>query len=1164
MSNPLIQILDRTGKNKNVPLEKALEAEVSAPLDLAAVRAKLAQQNGRTYWRSLEELAGDDEFNGFLEREFPRQAPRDMAPLARRDFLKLMGASLALAGVSGCAFQPAEQIVGYVKAPEDMIPGVPQFYATAMTMGGYAIGLLAESNMGRPTKIEGNPSHPSSLGATDIFAQASILGLYDPGRSKALRKLRDNATWEDFTGAVQELATQLQGTGGAGFHLLTETITSPTLGNQIAQLKAAFPQMQWHQYEPNTRDGARAGTQQAFGVPTHLVYHFDRADRVLSLDSNFLGDEPGSVRYARDFTDRRRARQGTKNINRMYMVESTPTITGAMADHRLAVSGSAVQTIAQALAAKIGAPGVNAPEGLNQTQQKWVDACAADLKTAQGRAVVIAGGHQSAEVHVLAHAINSALGALNTTVTGHEPVEIAPVEAAPFQQAQSLQSLARAIQSGRAKVLLMLGGNPAFSAPADLKFGDVLEKAVLRKANPLVAIHLSTDDNETSVRSTWHIPETHYLESWGDARGHDGTVSIVQPLIQPLYPQARNAYEVLGAFQVPTAQGIVAQPNALQPQYNPDRSALEIVQGYWQNARGSGAGNTANNAATMGLDVTAGDSASAITAFQKQWQTWLHDGVVPNSASPQRTLTFTGNVAGLAAPKTGGMEVMFRPDPTIWDGRFLNNAWLQELPKPLIKTTWDNTVLLPFSMAEKLGVTDDDLVNVKVGDTFVQLPVTIAPGHPENSVTVHYGYGRTRAGVVGNGTGHDVMSLRSGQNMNWAPVEVTKAGGRFRVARTAHHNIIDNRTNKIDGLHDRELIQSATIEQFAADPKSVVGEEVTTALPVVGLIQQGKINTGLEHEAGGDGGVDAGEHEGAEKAPGFPSLYPQGRDSVLNDENIPYAWGMSIDTSTCVGCNACVIACQSENNSAVTGKSQVMMGREMHWLRIDTYYHGDVSNPDVYFQPVMCMHCEKAPCEPVCPVVATQHSPEGINEMVYNRCIGTRYCSNNCPYKVRRFNYLQYSEQNTPQIELMANPDVTVRARGVMEKCTYCIQRVQEAKIQAEKEDRTVRDGEIVTACQQSCPTNAIIFGDIRNEKSQVAQLKKQPHSYGMLTELNTYPRTTYLAKIHNPNPALKEAVEPDSEYLHPADFAGEGSEHAGSEHAGSEHAGAVHAGAEH
>ena len=1142
MSNPLIQILDRTGKNQNAPLEP----EVSKPLDLAAVRANLASKNGRAYWRSLEELAGDDEFNRFLEREFPRQAPRDMAPLARRDFLKLMGASLALAGVSGCAFQPTENIVGYVNAPEDMIPGVPQFYATAMTMGGYAIGLLAESNMGRPTKIEGNPSHPSSLGATDIYAQASILNLYDPARSKAMRKLRDNVTWEDFTGAVQELAEQqLAPNNGEGFHLLTETITSPTLVSQIAQLQQAFPRMQWHQYEPNTRDGARAGAQQAFGGPTHLVYHFDRADRVLSLDANFLGDEPGSVRYARDFSDRRRARAGTQNINRMYMVESTPTITGAVADHRLAVSGSQVQAIAQALAAKLGAPGVNAPT-LNAAQQTWVDACATDLQSARGRVVAIAGGHQSAEVHVLAHAINSALGALNTTVTGHEAVEVVPqTGGAAFQQTQSISALAQAIDNGSAKVVLMLGGNPAFSAPADVKFGERLEKAVLRQRNPLVAIHLSIDDNETSANSTWHIPETHYLESWGDARGHDGTVSIVQPLIQPLYPQARNAHEVLGAFQTPTSKGVNAQPNALQPQYNPDRSAMEIVQGYWMRTRGNNSNASLDAGATdqagagitaMDLNTNAGDAASAITAFEKQWQTWLHDGIVPNSAAAPKTLSFVGNVGALNAPNAGAIEALFRPDPTIWDGRFLNNAWLQELPKPLTKITWDNTVLMPLSMAEKLGVTDDDLVNVKLknAETFVQLPVTIQPGHPENCVTVHYGYGRTRAGAVGNETGRDVLALRSAQNMNWAPVEVSAAGGSYRIARTAHHNVIDPRDNSIDGLHERALIQSATIEQFAKNPKSVVGRKAIAGLPVVGLTQQGKINTGVEED-----GTDAGhasDHPGEEKAPGFPSLYSSGRDSVLNDEAIPYAWGMSIDTSTCIGCNACVIACQSENNSAVTGKDQVMIGREMHWLRIDTYYHGDVNDPDVYFQPVMCMHCEKAPCEPVCPVMATEHSPEGINEMVYNRCIGTRYCSNNCPYKVRRFNFLQYSEQNTPQMELMANPDVTVRARGVMEKCNYCIQRVQEAKIQAEKEDRTVRDGEIVTACQQSCPTNAIIFGDIRNAKSQVAQLKQQPHTYGMLTELNTYPRTTYLAKIHNPNPQIKRAEEKDDNYLHPAD----------------------------
>jgi molybdopterin-containing oxidoreductase family iron-sulfur binding subunit len=645
-------------------------------------------------------------------------------------------------------------------------------------------------------------------------------------------------------------------------------------------------------------------------------------------------------------------------------------------------------------------------------------------------------------------------------------------------------------------------------------------------------VHLSDHDDETSALSTWHIPACHFLESWGDARAHDGTLSIQQPLIQPLYAECKSPHEVLAAFEL-----------------NPNRSPLEIVQRYHQEQR-------------PGL---------AEAAFEKQWIKWIHDGVVPNTAARPRTLAFRGTIAPVApigaADKVDdqNIEVIFRPDPTLWDGRYANNAWLQELPKPLLKTVWDNAAVMSFAMAQRLNVSNDSMVRVRVpaSGKMISLPVIIQPGHPDGAVTLHYGYGRTRAGKVGNDTGFNVYPLRPADALHFATGGIEAAGGTHRVAHTAHHNLIDPDKKTVDGIHERPLVQIATWDQFSKNPAQVVHEETRKSLPVTGLTQQGRIDTHKEHAATGEHGgpgeghkAGEGEHKAApfggqhkgegehgpsdgkdKKRKGFPTLYDTSRDTVLNDDEISYAWGMSVDTSTCIGCNACVIACQSENNSAVTGKDQVLMGRTLHWMRIDTYYHGDVAEPEVYFQPVMCMHCEKAPCEPVCPVIATQHSPEGINEMVYNRCIGTRYCSNNCPYKVRRFNYLQYSDQDTPQIQLMANPDVTVRARGVMEKCTYCIQRVHEGRIQTEKEDRLLRDGEVLTACQQVCPTNTIIFGDIRNEKSLVSRLKNEPHDYGMLTELNTYPRTTYLAKIHNPNPALRIAQnEEGTEAIKPAD----------------------------
>ena len=1187
MSN-LIQIIDRTGDKNTTTLPSApqptdLQLEAEAPaLSVADVKSRLAGKTGRAYWRSIEELSGDPKFERLLQREFPQQAPRDMAPLARRDFLKLMGASLALAGVTGCAFQPQEEIVSQVKASEDQIPSIPQFYATAMNVHGSALGLLVESNNGRPTKIEGNPSHPSSRGATDIWAQASILNLYDPERAQQIRKLGNNASWADFIGAMDAAMRELGPDGGAGFHLLTETVTSPSLANQIANLKRALPNMVWHQYEPVTRDGARAGAQAAFGAPTHLVYRFDRADRVLSLDADFLLEEPGHVAYANDFSTRRRARAVMDDVmNRLYVIESTPTITGAMADNRLPAKSSRVRNIALALAAKMGVAGATAPNGISPNEQKFIDEVARDMAgVSKGRSIVIAGSHQPVEVHLIAHAMNAALGNLNATLMGHEPIE-----AQPEDQTASIRSLGEALRGGKVRLLMMIGGNPAYTAPADLNFGATLQQQVLKdeKLRPVVAVHLSDHDDETSAASTWHLPMAHYLEAWGDVRGHDGTVSIQQPLIQPLYADAKTAQEVLAAFELDTA-----------------RSNLDIVQSFWQqqkpngNAAGpasGGAAATTNGAAQLGgpggaagagsqtqaqgggasgtnqgLSMSRSSSTDAggnTNAFDKAWISWIHDGIIPGSAARPRPLAFSGTVPA-AGGDIDGTEIVFRPDPTLWDGRYANNAWLQELPKPLIKTTWDNAALMSFDTAQKNGLSDDSLVNVSANGRMIPLPVVIVPGHADDSVTLHLGSGRERAGAVALGSGSDVYPLRTSAAMSFVEGKLAQGNGSYRVARTSHHNLIDPDTKTVDGVHERPLVQVATFEQFKKNPRFVI-EDTQKSLPVIGLKQQGLIDTEKEHastgEHGGPGETHTpgeGEHnDGPKKQKGFPSLYSDSRDTVLKDEEISYAWGMSVDTSTCIGCNACVIACQSENNSAVTGKDQVLMGRDMHWIRIDTYFHGDVASPEVYFAPVMCMHCEKAPCEPVCPVIATQHSPEGINEMIYNRCIGTRYCSNNCPYKVRRFNYLQYSDQDTPQIQLMHNPDVTVRARGVMEKCTYCMQRVNEGRIQAEKEDRLLRDGEVVTACQQACPTNAIIFGDIRNTKSAVSRLKQEPHTYGMLTELNTYPRTTYLAKVHNPNPALRnEKNEQDTEKLKPADHADQVGESHSSDTGGVTHTG--------
>ena len=1024
-------------------------------LDLEAVRTKLAGAHGKEYWRSLEELADTQEFQEFLQREFPRQAPRDMEPLSRRDFLRLTGAALALAGVSGCAYQPAEKIIPYVTQPEELVPGKPLFYATAMPMSGYANGVLAESHMGRPIKLEGNPDHPQTVGRSDIFTQASILDLYDPDRSQTVLNRGRIATWENFMGAMVGAMGNQRTTRGAGLRILTETITSPTLTSQIRALLAAFPGARWHQYEPVNRDNVIAGARLAFGSDVQTVYHFDRAKRIVSLDADFLIEEPARVRYGRDFINGRRVRKGTSDMNRLYVVESTHTITGAMADHRLPLQSSQVEGFARALAAAVGVAGVTGGT-TGGDNQKWITELATDLKANRGASLVVAGLGQPAFVHALAHAINQTLGNVGKTVT-----YTAPVEANPLDQNASLTNLANDIRAGSVTMLVMLGGNTIFTAPADLKLSELLDPQKNPK-RPLT-IHVGQYDDETAEWSDWHIPETHYLEAWSDVRAFNGTVSLIQPLVRPLYDAVRSPHEVLAVL---LGQG--------------SRSSYDIVMSYWQAQR-------------PGAD------------FDKFWQKALHDGIIPNTAAAARTVALKPGFATAAAPaaKAGGMEIVFRPDPNIWDGRFANNAWLQELPKPITKLTWDNAALISPKTAQDKNLSNEDLVDLSYQGRTLRLPVWIMPGHADNSITVHLGYGRTRTGKVGTGTGFNAYALRT-STAPWfgTGVEIKSTGGRYQLAKTQGHFNVEG----------RDLVRVETMENFTHGHYG-------------GPEGQHEAKEDAKHQAEHNlyprewpsDTAGRGEGEGARG----PTMHA---GSDYNQERYgQYQWGMAIDLNACIGCNACVIGCNAENNVPTVGKDMVAMNREMHWIRIDTYFKGDLENPETVFEPMLCQHCEKAPCEPVCPVEATSHSAEGINEMTYNRCIGTRYCSNNCPYKVRRYNFLQFADQQTPTIKLMYNPDVTVRSRGVMEKCTYCIQRVNNARIEAEKEDRPIREGEVVTACQQSCPTDAIVFGNIADPKSAVSKLKAQPHNFGILTELNTAPRTSYLARLRNPNPALSK-----------------------------------------
>ncbi len=982
-------------------------------LNINDVREKLTAKSGREYWRSLDEIAETEEFKEFLEREFPREASTWGEGVSRREFLKVMGASLSLAGLTACVKQPEEKIVPYVKPPELVVPGKPLKYATAFVLGGYAQGVLATSHMGRPTHIQGNPDHPASLGATDIFAAASILSLYDPDRSQAVVHRRVASTWERFVESARPQVEAQRALRGAGLRILTENITSPTLISQIQAILTAFPEAKWHQYEPCGLDAVREGMQMLFGEEVMPRYRFDKADVVLSLDADFLALGPGSVRYARDFADRRRVSGTNARMNRLYAAESTPTITGGMADHRFRMKASEVENFARALAAQIGVAGVS--ETTSPVDDKTLSALTRDLQAHRGACLVIAGNHQPPVVHALAHAMNVLLDNADRTVEYTEPVE-----GRGAHHLRSLKSLAEDITRGSVDMLLILGGNPVYNAPADLRVGELLSRVEL-------SAHLSMYDDETSQHCTWHIPESHYLETWSDARAFDGTATIMQPLILPLYA-TKSVHEVLDEI------------------FGTGRPSEAIVKAYWR--------------------------TKAVAAdFDAWWRNCLQDGVVPGTQLQPQRVSFQSVQWAFSSTPSSGLEINFRPDPSVYDGRFANNGWLQELPKQVTRLTWDNVALMSPATMQKLDVSNGDMVEVTYGGATVKLPAWTLPGHPDDAVTVHLGYGRTRAGNVGSNIGANAYALRSSNSL-WfgSAAEIKKAGEWYRVASTQEHWSMDG----------RPIIREATVDEYLAEPDFA------------------------RHMA----------HVPTQEESFYPPFEYDG-----------YAWGMTIDLNACTGCNACMIACQSENNIPVVGKKQVERGREMHWIRVDRYYVGtDLDNPEMAMMPVACQHCENAPCEPVCPVAATTHDHEGLNVMTYNRCVGTRYCSNNCPYKVRRYNYLQYSDTETASLQLLYNPDVTVRNRGVMEKCTYCVQRISAARIEAKKENRLIRDGEIVTACQSACPAQAITFGDINDKNSKVSKMKAEPRAYGLLAELNTKPRTSYLAKLRNPNPEI--AVE--------------------------------------
>jgi len=1017
-----------SGPNEKMDKESLTKIEAVCPskLELADVQAKLSRaKSGPQYWRSLEELAQSEGFFEMLHREFPRQASVWPESASRRDFLKLMSASMALAGLSACVKIPLQPIVPYVKQPNEVVLGKPLFFASAMPFGAYASPVLVESHEGRPTKIEGNPEHPAGLGGSDVFSQASILDMYDPDRSQIITYVGELRTWSDYVLALKGALNSQRAIQGAGLRILSCPTSSPTMGSLMDQVQTAFPQSKWIQWEPVNRDNVRGGSQLAFGQYVETRYNLEKADIILALDGDFLSSGyPGFLYYARQFAARRNPDLKEK-MSRFYSVQSTPTNTSGKADHRLPVRASEVEQVARAIAAGLGAGGGGS---VPPQYQKFVAAVVKDLQAHKGAAVVIPGDNQPPAVHALAHAMNAALGANGNTVVYTESVQVKPQD-----QTAALKDLVGEMNAGKVDLLLIVGANPVYDAPADFGFADAMDKVPLRVQHGLY-------QDETYDHVHWHINGTHYLEQWGDARAFDGTASIVQPLIAPLY-NGKSAYEFVFALVG-----------------SPETAGYDIVRKYWQ-------------------DQVKGD-------FDTAWRKALNDGYIANTAFPAKTVSSKGgNIPATNSLSPDVMEVIFRRDPLIYDGSKANNAWLQETPKPVTNFCWDNGVLISPNQAKKSGLVTGDIVEIDVNGRKVKGPIWPQPGHPDNSITVFLGYGRTKAGRVGTDVGFSGYKIRSADAPWYAETRISKVGEGFGFAHPQGFQYIDysDLPKGTEPLKNRHIIRKATLADFISNPDFA--------------------------------------HEGIESPPPEMTLYTNYRYTELK-------WGMTIDMNSCIGCKTCIVACQAENNIPVVGKEQTMRGRQMQWLRVDVYYEGGTENPNMFYQPVPCQQCENAPCEVVCPVGATVHSTEGLNDMVYNRCVGTRYCSNNCPYKVRRFNFLLFQDFTTPQFKMMRNPEVSVRSRGVMEKCTYCVQRITHGRITAEKESRKVRDGEVITACQQACPAGAIVFGDLNDPNSRVSKIKAQQRNYNLLEDLNTRPRTSYMAIVQNPNPEL-ETSEP-------------------------------------
>ncbi len=1078
---------------------------------------------GPRYWRSLDELAATPGFQDQMSREFPEGAD-NLNGVDRRRFFKLMAASFALGGVglaAGCR-RPEQQILAYGKSVENIIPGLPLYYASAFPLRRNAIPVLAETHQGRPTKIEGNPSYAPYGGATNAFAQASVLDLYDPDRSTAFTIKGSAATAAQINDLLAAIGSDAKASRGAGLVFLAESSGSPTRERLVAKLKRELPEALWAEYDAVVDEPPAAAARAAFGRDVKPLYRFAKAKRIVSLDADFFSTEAGSIAYTRDFAKGRKALTKDADLNRLYAVESTFTLTGSMADHRLRLASSHLLAFAAALfGAVTGSSQFSALTGGLEFKDKdqWLAACAADLVAHKGHSLIVAGSHLPAEVHAVVYALNAALGAIGSTVD---------FVSVPSSDAAGISDAVKVLNAGSVKTLVILGGNPAYNAPADLEFA-----AALKKAGQVVRLGYYVDETSVAASAGVHIASAHYLESWGDARTADGTIVPVQPMILPLFG---------GVTEIEVLARILGEAK-------PDGYSL-VYQ------------------TITGLNAFGGVDG------EKGFRQFLHDGLLAGSAYPIVSVSLSapglssllGKAAAPAAVNKDALEVRFTVDSKVEDGRFANNGWLQECPEPITKISWDNAILVSPRLGKELGIEPGgSLIQVarkefgafqqgkehafigelSLNGRTLRAPIHIQPGLSNYTVAITVGYGRGTTGRVGTGIGANAYSIRSSDGLGYATgAKLSIVPGQFAfLANTQEHW----------SMEGRDIVREANVDEFQNNPGFVAAMGMEAHAPATygdltpeefaKLPRDERAKITAERAATtprGGGLVETPDYAG-------PNAFLDG----------VHQWGMSIDLNTCIGCNACIIACQAENNIPIVGKDQVLRGREMHWIRLDRYYSdgkleaaafGGEGNaqlpedPQVSLQPMACQHCELAPCETVCPVNATVHDQEGLNTMAYNRCIGTRYCANNCPYKVRRFNFFDYNQRQLDSlymgplgkkgmpelVKMVKNPDVTVRMRGVMEKCTYCVQRIQQAKIAQKVKagataDVTIPDGAFNVACAQACPAESIVFGNVKDPKSRVSQMKALEQDYQLLGYLNIRPRTTYLGKLRNPNPKMPD-----------------------------------------